>query len=322
MPCRTPAALVLVLLAALVAGCRGGQGAAPPPDVPWAGQVPAELVPHPVAPAPRCRAARLRVLGAGLLFQPAAGGGGTGTLRLRNAGAAPCRLDGRPGVAFVGASPAPAQRQVALGAGTPPFPALLPPAAGLLALPPGGVATLGVDWRNWCEPGTRPVPPRAARLTLPGGGGVLEVGYSAVTSCVDPARPSTVGVRPFQPAPLATPGAWTPLRVQAAIEPAPHARRGQPATYTVELRNASTTGTLRFDRCPTVAQYLAPAGATEAHLLNCAAARPLPPGAALRFQMRLVVPAGAPLGPNGLFWALDATGSQPLEVVSRLVVDG
>ena len=149
-----------------------------------------------------------------------------------------------------------------------------------------------------------------------------------MTSCEDPAQPSTVGVRPFQPAALAEPGGWTSTRVQATVltlaggQPPLHGRRGEVVAFAVELRNPSPTATVGFDRCPAVAQLLAPAGTPEVHQLNCTAARPIPPGGALRFESRLRVPPDAPAGPNGLFWALDVTGSQPLEVVSRLVVDG
>jgi hypothetical protein len=285
-----------------------------------------------VPAAPRCHAAQLRVVGPGIAFRPAAAGAGaTGTATLRNAGPAACRLDGRPTVRFVGAPAAPAQVQVALPAEPPTFPAVVPPASLLRALRPGAAATVTIDWRNWCVPGAgagaRLVPPRAARLALPGGGS-LDVGYSAVTPCVDPGRPATVGVRPFQPAPPAEPGGWTNVRVQAAVrslsgEPAaPHARRGELLRFAIELRNPNQQATIGFARCPALAELLAPAGVTEVHQLNCAAARPIPPGAASLFEMRVRVPAGAPLGSNGLFWALDVTGSRPLEVVSRIIVDG
>jgi hypothetical protein len=334
MTARTGTRLLAALaaLAGLTTGCHPAAAPAGAPAqaarlVPWTGSVPPLLRPRPVRPAAPCRAAQLRVDGGGLLFQPAAHGG-TGTLRLRNAGRLPCRLDGRPQVRFVGAPAGPAQRQLALPAEPPAFPALLPPPGVLLALPPGAGATLTVDWRNWCVPGPRAVPPRVVRVSLPRGAGSLDADYSAVTSCEDRTQPSTVGVRPFQPAALAEPGGWTNLRVRATVgalggQPAPpHGRRGQTVAFAVELRNASSTGTVRFDRCPVLAELLAPAGGTEAYELNCAAAAPIPPGGALRFEMRLRVPVAAPLGPNGLFWALDATGSQPLEVISRVVVDG
>jgi Protein of unknown function (DUF4232) len=321
----------LVLLAA--AGCRSGPVAvAAPPLVGWTDAVPAALADRPVPAAPPCRAAVLRPVGAGFDFEPTAAGG-TGTATFRNASRAPCRLEGRPEVRFVGAtaSPAgpgrprgaPAQREQALPTVPPEFPAVRPPAATLRALPPGGVATLSVDWRNWCAAGPAP---RAVRVTLPRGAGSLDVGYNAVTTCTDPGGPTVVGVRPFAPAALAAPGGWTEVRVQAAVRALPgrqlppHGRPGELVRYAVELRNPDSAP-LGFARCPAVAELLAPAGTTEVHALNCAAATPIPPGGAVLFEMRVRVPAAAPAGPNGLFWALDVTGSRPLEVVSRIVVD-
>ncbi len=109
----------------------------------------------------------------------------------------------------------------------------------------------------------------------------------------------------------------------AAGGPAPvHGRRGQLVTYTVELRNPNQQATIGFGRCPVFGELLAPGGAAERHPLNCAGAQPIPPGGTLRFAMQVRVPSSAPLGPNGLFWALDVTSARPLEVVSRLIVDG
>lgn len=317
---RLSVAGVALLLA--VTGCQHGS----PRTVPWSGTVPAQLQQTQVRAEPPCQANQLRVVGAGMLFQPAQAGGGTGTVRLTNAGHTPCNLAGRPTVRFVGAPKAPRQQQIDLDAPRPAFPAVLPPQATLQALAPGHDATLTVDWRNWCVPGatrsTKLVPPKAARITLPGAGSV-EVNYSAVTSCEDPHKPSTIGVRPFQPAPIADPTAWTNLRVQATVEEPPqHGRRGDTIAYVVEIRNAATAGTLTFDRCPALAQYLAPKGSTEAYVLSCAAATPIPPGQSERFEMRIRIPTDAPTGPNGLFWALDVTSERPLEVVSRIVVDG
>jgi hypothetical protein len=331
---RPVALAALALALVLPAGCRSqpADRVATPSLVPWTDAGPPELVERPVPAAPRCRPAQLRVAGAGFAFQPAEGGsGGTGTARLRNAGPGPCRLDGRPTVRFVGAAKSPSQRQVPLPPGPPSFPKVLPPAATLHALAPGAAATLTIDWRNWCVPGAARggplAPPKAARVTLPGGTGSLDLDYSAVTSCADPTQPATVGVRPFQPAALANPAGWTNVRVQAAVrtrsggEPPLHGRRGELVSFAVELRNPNRETTVHFDHCPVLAELLVPAGTAELHQLNCAAATPIPPGGALLFEMRLLVPAAAPAGPNGLFWALDATSSQPLTVVSRLIVD-
>ena len=100
-----------------------------------------------------------------------------------------------------------------------------------------------------------------------------------------------------------------------------HARRGELLGYSVAIRNAGRA-TVRFDTCPFTVQMLAPAGALEAHRLNCGAAHPLAPRASLRFEMRIRIPAAAPLGANGLFWELDPLGAGGPQVVSRLIVDG
>jgi hypothetical protein len=91
--------------------------------------------------------------------------------------------------------------------------------------------------------------------------------------------------------------------------------------FAVEIRNLSASRTLGFSRCPVVGELLAPAGRMEVYRLNCAGAAPVGAGAAELFEMRIRVPADAPLGGNGLFWALDVTGARPLEVVSRVIVD-
>jgi hypothetical protein len=198
-----------------------------------------------------------------------------------------------------------------------------------LALPAGSTATLLVDWRNWCVPHARkaPVPPRAVRVTLPGGHGTIDAGYNAVPSCDAPGQPATIGVRPFQPSPVGATPPWTAGIVQAAIQPLPGGeaplagKRGEVARFAVQLHNASAT-TVRFDRCPVLIEMLAPAGRPEVHQLNCGAASPIQPGGSLRFEMRIQVPGDAPAGPNGLFWQLDPTGAHGPQVVSRLVVAG
>jgi hypothetical protein len=58
------------------------------------------------------------------------------------------------------------------------------------------------------------------------------------------------------------------------------------------------------------------------HQLNCHAARPIPPGGSLYFEMDIHVPASPPLGRNGLFWQLDPPGAQFPETVSGLAVSG
>jgi Domain of unknown function (DUF4232) len=330
---RVPLA-ALAVVGLLAGGCGGRRAASQHPSavvplVAWSDAAVPGLRAPAGRPARPCRASDLRVQGKGFVFA-AAPEGAVGSVELRNAGAAACRLTGRPRVRFVGAPREPQQRQAQLPATQPQFPQVLRPAASLLALQPGDAATLTVDWRNWCVPGARRakgplVPPRAVRITLPGARGSLDVTYNAVAPCEEPAAPSTIGVRPFQPAGLAPTDPWTRLAVSAraltlAGGPGPlHAVRGGVLEYSVLLRNESR-GTLRFSRCPLVAEMLAPDGAIEAHPLNCARAHPVRPGEAIRFEMRLRVPQTAPLGVNGLFWDLDPLGAQGPEAVARVVV--
>jgi hypothetical protein len=185
-----------------------------------------------------------------------------------------------------------------------------------------------VDWRNWCVPGvsgrSRLVPPRAIRVTLPGGAGSLDIGYNAVPGCEAPGQPSTLGVRPFQPAALPASQRWTSAQLQATIRSVSGAarltgRRGQVARYAVLLRNMSAAA-VEFTRCPLLTEMLVPAGTPEGHTLNCAAAHPIPPGGSLGFEMRISIPATAPIGSNGLFWELDPTGAGGPEAVARIMV--
>ena len=323
---------VVVLGAAVaLAACTGGGGGKPDGQadlVPWSSAKPIQLAAKPVEAAAPCRASSLRVVGAGLLFAPAVSGG-TARLTLRNAGPHACRLTGRPGVRAVGAVPSPEQQQEPQPAEPATFPDVVPPATALLALPVNGTATLDVDWRNWCVPvakGTsKPVPPRALLVTLPGGRGSIEVGYNAVPSCDSPHQPATIGVRPFQPSPLRAARPWTTSTVQATIQSARGAKaaltgkRGQVVTYAVVLHNSSGAA-VRFDRCPLVIEMLAPSGHPEVHQLNCRAASPIAPGGSRSFEMRINIPADAPSGANGLFWELDPLGARGPEAVSRVIV--
>jgi hypothetical protein len=267
-----PSGGALVVAGVLVAAGCGGHGSSGDKRaanlVPWTAAVPAQLRAGDAASAPRCRASQLRVEGKGFVFT-AAVAGGTGTATLRNAGSRSCRLTGRPVVRFVGAPRAPRQLQVPLPPRAPAFPDVAPPAATLSALPPGRSAVVSIDWRNWCVPRAarsrgRLRPPRAVRVTLPHGAGSLEAPYNAVAPCDAPGEPSTIGVRPFQPAPLPAGQPWTTVPVRASIlspsgDPPPvHARRGGVARFAVQVRNVSRTETLRFDRCPIVVEALAP----------------------------------------------------------------
>lgn len=298
--------------------------------MPWAAIVPAVLR-APQSTAAPCRASELKVQGGGIVFQATAVGA-SGTVELRNVGSRACRLTGRPLVRFVGTPQSPRQRQTAEPALSPEFPGVTKPASSLLALAPGSSATLSLDWNNWCPPGPRSnkpaVAPKAVRVTLPGGGGSIDVSYNAVTPCYQPGSPSTVGVRPFEPEVLPDGRPWSRIPLVARILTSDgasastlRASRGSMLRYVVELRNASTNQTLRFGtNCPLFVQELAPQGSVEAYRLNCAAAHPVPPGGSIRFDVQMAIPGSTPVGDNGLFWALDPLGVQGPEATARVLV--
>jgi hypothetical protein len=160
------------------------------------------------------------------------------------------------------------------------------------------------------------------RVTLPSALGHLDIGYDAVPACDHAGQPSTIEVRPFAPAPLAATRPWTSVVLSATIEATPGSRltghRGQDARFAVRLHNPSTTP-VAFGTCPLAVEALAPAGPPVAHVLNCPG-QPIPPSGSMVFEMRVHVPADAPLGNNGLFWELDPTGAQGPEAVSGLNV--
>lgn len=323
-----------------LAGCGGGGGghkqAATGPKVklvPFDAATPAALGGAPASPAPPCRASQLKVEGKGLLLVPGTTEGGTGTLVLRNRGPRACSLAGRPAARFVGGTAPPAQRDHPLRANPLAFPQVAPPASALRSLAPGRGAVVSLDWANWCPHASIAAkqkgiqPPKALRLTLPAHGGSLDADYTAVVPCDHAGRPSTVGIRPFAPEPLTAPRGFTDVPLTVAAHPLDggtgvlHARRGEELRFAVEVRNRSATDTVRFDgRCPLLAEKFAPVGPTEAHQLNCGAAAPIAPGRAQWFEMRVRVPANAPLGPNGLFWRLDPAGEAGPQVVTRVVV--
>lgn len=296
----------------------------------WASIVPAELRAPRLTTAAPCRAAELKVQGGGIDFQATAAGA-SGTVELRNVGSRPCRLTGRPVVRLVGAPQSPPQRQMSEPPLSPEFPAVTKPAASLRAVAPGSEVTLSLDWNNWCPPGRRSskpvVPPQAVRVALPGGRGSIDISYNAVTPCLRPGSPSTIGVRPFQPEilPIGRPWSRVPLIARvltSAGTPAStlRASRGSTLRYVVELHNASTNETLQFGHCPLFVQELAPKGSIDAYRLNCAGAHAVRPGGSIRFDVQLGIPSSAPVGDNGLFWELDPLGAQGPEATARVMI--
>ena len=226
---------------------------------------------------------------------------------------------------IVGAVPSPAQQQVPLPAQLPAFPAVVPPDSSCLPFPGHG--------RDACHrlaqlvrtPDIRHARAAAGDPARPAdGAGTVDVGYDAVPPCDTPGAAATVGVRPFQPAPLAATTPWTSTVVQATIRPLSggneqlSAKRGETARFVVQLYNQSAAP-VSFEHCPLLVEMLAPAGQPEVPNPTVRTPRTAADGS-LRFEMHIQIPADAPAGNNGLFWELDPTGRQGPEAVSGLVV--
>jgi hypothetical protein len=315
---RLAVALVIIL-----GGCGGSKGAAPDvegPVVPWISSLPSQLADRSPVGTP-CRAADLAVHGQ-VDFEAYGNGGGIAVIALQHKGAQPCRLEGSPRVRLVKSG---GPRQVNASIQRPPliFPDTAYPLSSLLAIRPGEYAGLTVTWANWCDPqipGKERVAPSAVRITLPNGAGHLDADYNAVPRCVDPSRPSTIGVSPFETAKVTPVPAWTNASIKASVPNQPvSARRGELLEFIVVLENTSQE-TVRFDRCPSYVEQLVPAGQVEVHALNCAAAKPIAPGKREAFAMRIRVPKNAPLGGNGLFWGLDPFGGKQPQLHARATV--
>ena len=265
--------IALMVLLVLAAGCSSSsqkeQTKAVGPAVPWTSQQPPQVAERAPA-ATACRAADLTVQRQ-VAFVPMLQGG-IALVTIRNTGRRACRLEGRPRVRFVkNGGPVQVQRHI------PPTPSNFPetayPASALLALRPGESGAVTITWDNWCDPviaGKPHVPPSAVRITLPGSGGSLDADYNAVPACLDPRRPTTIGVSTFQPSLIPGGGhPWSTAFLRASVPGQPiHARRGGILRFQVVLTNLSHT-TARFDRCPAYVQQLAPSGKVEVYDLNC-----------------------------------------------------
>ena len=312
MRSKLVAALVAPLL--LIVGCGGSDKDAATkfdgPVVPWVAKQPPEMAARAPVSTP-CQAADLSVHGQ-VDFEAYGNGGGIAVIALQNKGKQECQLDGTPGVKLVKKG-GPEQVNTALQRPPLIFPDTAYPLSALHAIRPGEYVGLTVTWTNWCDPqirGQTRVPPSAVRITLPNGTGHVDADYNAVPPCSDPKSPSSIGVSPFETAKIKAVAPWTSATVTASVPSQPvHARRGELLHFNVVLKNTSHAP-VTFDRCPSYVQQLVPMGQVEAHVLNCAAAKPIAPGKSEAFAMEIRVPKNAPLGGNGLFWALDAFGGK------------
>lgn len=323
-PMRAKLAIALAAPLVLLGGCGGSKHAGPTADgpvVPWISRQPSQLAERSPA-STRCRGADLAPTGK-VDFAPYGNNGGIAVLALRNKGKQECRLEGSPRVRLVKHG-GPKQVNTPIKRPSLVFPDTAYPVSDLLAIRPGEYAGVTITWQNWCDPqipGKKRVAPSVVRITLPSGAGHVDADYNAVPPCLDPSRPSTIGVSPFEPAKVKPVPAWTTATVKASVPNQPvHARRGQLLRFVVMLQNLSRE-TVRFDRCPSYVQQLVPDGQVEVHVLNCAAAKPIAPGKSEAFAMRIRVPKNAPAGGNGLFWGLDPFGAKQPQLNARATVD-
>jgi hypothetical protein len=322
MRSKLVAALVAPLL--LIVGCGGSDKDAAPkfdgPVVPWVAKQPPEMANRAPVSTP-CKAADLGVHGQ-VDFEAYGNGGGIAVIALQNQSKAECQLDGTPRVKLV-KDGGPQQVNTALQRPPLIFPDTAYPLSALHAIRPGEYVGLTVTWTNWCDPqipGKTRVPPSAVRITLPNGTGHVDANYNAVPPCSDPKSPSSLGVSPFETAKIKATAPWTSATVTASVPDQPvHARAGEVLHFDVVLKNTSHTP-VTFDRCPSYVQQLVPMGQVEAHVLNCSAAKPIAPGKSEAFAMAIRVPKNAPVGGNGLFWALDAFGSKSPQLNARATV--
>jgi hypothetical protein len=190
-----------------------------------------------------------------------------------------------------------------------------------------------VQWllSNWCEPR---VPVGAIVVMLPGDPTPIvahldpPMGVGARCNSADVPKGATtmsVGPRPT-PMPAAT---QAPATLAAHIDAPSTAFAGEGLRYLLTLTNL-TSGALVLDPCPSYLVWLvghplpteAPpsnfpsfkiwdpivryaGGVKESHLLNCASAPSIGPGASITFEMRVAVPADA-LGSDTLRWQVIA----------------
>jgi trimeric autotransporter adhesin len=287
--------VLLVGLSALVAACTG-VAASPAPRatpahaaaVPWtATAARAAASPSTAAAAPQCTGAD--VLLSGLAF--AGYGAGTAYYAGTATASTSCELPATTSAVLVDASGA----RIATRPGS--------PSGGVTAARGERLAvTLAV-----APPCGLPSEPRGAQIALLGGSVVAPPiaadGQPHGKPCGAPTSTVT-----FTGA-AATASATPAPQIDAAITASGPATPGTAYSYTVTLTNTSSSA-WSLDPCPAYDEGVKiPAGYSESHLLNCAAATPLAAGASETFAMSLSIPADAPAGQSLLTWSIEGEGS-------------
>ncbi len=352
-------AVVGLIVCAVVASSCGGAPTARHTGsmaIPWIDVTPAPPrlptpSPIPVVPAgtPNCRAQDLRAvfLGGNALT----GGQLIASFAFGNRSAAPCVLQGVPGLQLLDAAHNVIPGTNGSDGRVPVQPILLAPNLGTTEgqMVPGQ-AWFEIYWRVHDGAGScaNPSPSAtAARIQLPAGGGEVMVPLASPRLGAIKPCGGEVGISPFQPVtppppPYSPPPhQWMPeARLPASV------KAGEPLRYEVTLRNV-TAEPVRFgETCPTYREdlfpdealtpippppgkYDKPEPATPAkaplgkhrYVLNCRPVGAIAPGAGVTFAMVLDVPTSAEPGRYLLLWALDegfsTTGIQkvPISIV-------
>jgi Protein of unknown function (DUF4232) len=293
-----------VLLIGLALLATASAAASASPVIPWLDQRPAKATAHPPL-APPCRSRDLRAH----LFLQGATGTLVGGVDLRNAGASPCALLGRPQISFTGGAAANEPWRVKKIARSPePLEVLADPLGSLRALAPGKSARITLYWSNWC--GT---PPDELRIRLADRSSLV-VPLAQAPRCDLPQDPSLLAVAPFTPTARTLPSSSHVPLATAIIGPRPvlvkpglHAfrvRRGALLSFRVALTNGSKT-VFHFARssCPAFIEELWPA-VPQPYVLNCRRVGAIAPHDTVLFEMQIPIPAGARLGNTLLTWEL------------------
>jgi hypothetical protein len=314
--------LVAALLAggAVVAGVLSFGSGGASGEVPW---LPTRVQLGPANPplAPACKASQLAAtLGVQGATQSLAG-----TVEILNRSSSACALVGRPKLSFAGAT-----SRWRLTRGQRGFFApdpLAPRPSSLRALAPGGWASVGIAWSNWCgrgssNNGNAGEGPAALLLTAPGGGTIRmaqnRIGGGARPLGAPPCNagvPSVLSATRFTPViPQGTLRSELPLRARMVssahlsvkgeqLQPAFIAHRGAWLSFTVVLTNRSRRPFAFGRSCPVYTEQWGLAS-PQAFVLNCRPVGLIGPGRSVRFAMRILVPRHARLYSSAFDWTL------------------
>ncbi len=285
--------------------------------VPWSSETPAPPAMPTVTPTPDAPTCQADQLVAGV----AGWGGATGSLLggflLWNTSDSACRLQGFPSVAIVDAAgrsvdvtdvvaPSPISQPIVLR------PRQAAPAVG--SEPPRGLASVTIQWFNWC--GSPPEGPLGLAVTLPEGG-VLHLtvvsggsGGASTPRCDVAGAPSTVTVSAFEETtgPLPTEPPVVPAEgLRLALDVPDQVTAGEALLYVAALTNPSASA-IPLTPCPAYREsLLTPDGQLAVdYVLDCAAVPSIGPGETVRFAMVLEIPRSQPpTDQAALIWELD-----------------